>query len=118
MPNAGRQIWEITIPRDVELTPLKNRNEQEQNKNVEKGTKRIIENQRKMNEKKERWMKGYWKMVLHKKDPWSDHPKTQIDPTYPFFRNPEPRPTLRAVKVHFDWIWILRLKRFFLREFS
>ena len=40
MPNAGRQIWEITIPRDVELTPLKNRNEQEQNKNVEKGTKR------------------------------------------------------------------------------
>ena len=23
-------------------------------------------------------------------------------PLYPFFRNPEPRPTLRAVKVHFD----------------
>ena len=38
--------------------------------------------------------------------------------TYPFFRNPEPRPTLCAVKVHFDWTWILRLKRFFLREFS
>ena len=36
MPNAGRQIWEIRVPRDVELTPLENRNEQEQNKSVEK----------------------------------------------------------------------------------
>ena len=42
---------------------------------------------------------------------------TLFEPTYPFFRNPEPRPTLRAVKVHFDWTWILRLKRFFLGEF-
>ena len=37
-----------------------------------------------------------------KNDPWSNYPKTQFEPTYPFFRNPEPRPTLRAVKVHFD----------------
>ena len=29
-------------------------------------------------------------------DPWSDHPETQFGPTYPFFRNPEPRPTLRT----------------------
>ena len=29
-------------------------------------------------------------------DPWSDHPETQFVPTYPFFRNPEPRPTLRT----------------------
>ena len=42
------------------------------------------------------------KMVPHKKDPWSDHPETQFEPFYPFFRNLEPRPTLRAVKVHFD----------------
>ena len=43
-------------------------------------------------------------MILHemKNDPWSDHPETQFGPTYPFFRNLEPRPTLRAVKVHFD----------------
>ena len=41
-------------------------------------------------------------MVPHKKDPWSDHLETQIWPTYPFFRNPEPKPTLRAIKVHFD----------------
>ena len=37
-----------------------------------------------------------------KNDPWSNYPKTQFRPTYPFFRNPEPKPTLRAVKVHFD----------------
>ena len=53
-----------------------------------------------------------------KNDLWSNYPETQFGPTYPFFWNPEPRPTLRAVKVHFDWTWILRLKRFFLREFS
>ena len=41
-------------------------------------------------------------MVPHKKDPWSDHPETQFGSTYPFFWNPEPRPTLRAVKIHFD----------------
>ena len=35
-------------------------------------------------------------------DPWSDHPETQFGPTYPFFRNPEPKPTLCAIKVYFD----------------
>ena len=30
----------LKVPRDVELTPLKNKNEQEQNKENEKGTKR------------------------------------------------------------------------------
>ena len=34
---------ENRVPRDVKLTPLENRNEQEQNKNTEKGTKRIGE---------------------------------------------------------------------------
>ena len=48
MPDAGRQIWKIRIPRDVELTSLENRNEQEQNKNVEKRTK-------KNGESKEKW---------------------------------------------------------------
>ena len=28
------------VPKDVELTPLKNKNEQKQNKNVGKGTKK------------------------------------------------------------------------------
>ena len=37
-----------------------------------------------------------------KNDPQSNDPETQFGPTYPFFRNLEPRPTLRAVKVHFD----------------
>ena len=62
MPNAGRQIWEVRVPRDVELTPMENRNEQEQNKNVEKKEPRKIESQRKMNEKKERWIEGSSKL--------------------------------------------------------
>ena len=37
-----------------------------------------------------------------KNDLWSNHPETQFRSSYPFFRNPEPRPTLRVVKVHFD----------------
>ena len=37
-----------------------------------------------------------------KNDPWSNYPKTQFGPTYLFFRNPKPKPTLRAIKVHFD----------------
>ena len=64
MPDVGRQIWKIRVPKDVELTPLEDKNEQEQTENTEKGTKRKIENQRKMNEK-ERWMKRQWKMILH-----------------------------------------------------
>ena len=45
---------ENRVPKDVELTPLEDKNEQKQTKNAEKGTKRKIENQRKMNEKKEK----------------------------------------------------------------
>ena len=40
MSDSGRQIWKIRVSRDVELTPLENRNEQEKNKDNEKGTKR------------------------------------------------------------------------------
>ena len=36
MLDVGRQIWEIRVPRDVELTLFKNRNEQEQNKDNKK----------------------------------------------------------------------------------
>ena len=54
---------------------------------------------------------------IDKNDPWSNHPETQFGSTYPFFQNPEPRPTLCAVKVHFDWMWILGLKSFFLEKF-
>ena len=41
MPDAGRQIREVRVPRNVELTPLKNRSEQEKRKLKE------LENQRK-----------------------------------------------------------------------
>ena len=39
-------------------------------------------------------------MILRvmKNDHWSDHPKTQFGPIYPFFRNNEPWPTLRTWK--------------------
>ena len=41
MPDVGRQMWENRVSKDIELTPQKNRSEQEQKKNVEKkGTKR------------------------------------------------------------------------------
>ena len=35
-------------------------------------------------------------LLRDKNDPWSNHPETQFGPTSPFFRNPEPRPTLRT----------------------
>ena len=43
MPDAGRQIREVRVPRNVELTPLKNRSEQEKKK-----TKRIGESKKMM----------------------------------------------------------------------
>ena len=51
-------------------------------------------------------------------DPWSDHPKTQFRPTYPFFRNPNPG--LHYVPKKSIWIehGYIRLKRFFLGKFS
>ena len=48
MPDAGRQMWEIRIPKGVEFHSMENR-KMSKNKNIEKGTKRKIENQRKMN---------------------------------------------------------------------
>ena len=45
MPDAGRQIREVRVPRDVKLTPLKNRNEH-------KKKLKELENQRKRYEKK------------------------------------------------------------------
>ena len=64
MLNAGRQIWEVRVLRDVELTLVENRNEQEQNRNNEKRTKKNGE-LKKRDEKNERWMKGQWKMIFH-----------------------------------------------------
>ena len=50
MSNAGRQIWEITVPRDVELTPLKNKMSKNKTKTLKKEL-RELENQRKNDEK-------------------------------------------------------------------
>ena len=36
MPDARKQIWKIRVSRDVELTSLENKNEQEQNKDGKK----------------------------------------------------------------------------------
>ena len=38
MPDAGRQMWENRVSKDIELTPQKNRSEQK--KMLKKGTKR------------------------------------------------------------------------------
>ena len=64
MPNAERQIWGVRVLRDVELTLVENTNEQKQNRNVEKKEPRKIESQRKMNEKKERWIEGSSKLFF------------------------------------------------------
>ena len=50
MPDAGRQIWEIRIPRDVELTLLKNKMSKNKTKTLKKEL-RELENQRKRYEK-------------------------------------------------------------------
>ena len=64
MPNVGRQIWEVRVPRNVELTPLENRNEQEQNKIVEKkGAKKNRES--KKNEWKREMNEKTMKMIIH-----------------------------------------------------
>ena len=64
------------VSKDIELIPLKNRNEQKQNKNTEKGTKRSGESKEKCKEKKMK--RRIKKMILHvmkKNDLWSDHPE-------------------------------------------
>ena len=63
MHDAGRQIWEIRVPRDVELIPLKNKMSKNKTKTLKKEL-RELENQRK-NDEKERWMKRQWKMIFH-----------------------------------------------------
>ena len=69
------------------------------NENEMKRKNRLIWNEEKQGRKTK------VELVPHaeKNDPWSDHPETQFGPTYSFFWNLKPKPTLRAVKVHFDW---------------
>ena len=97
MPDAGRQIWEIRVPRDVELTPLENRNKQEQNKNAEKEP-REMKKWKKRDEWKdnEKWSFMKWSLVW---SPWNtvwaylsflSEPRTQAYITYlksPFWLN-------------------------------
>ena len=94
MPDVGRQIWEIRVPKDVELSPLKNKMSKNKTKTLKKEL-RELENKKNDDEKwetNERTMKN----DLSWNDPWSNHPETQFGPTYPFFWNHEPRPTLRT----------------------
>ena len=108
MPDAGRQMWKNGVPKMLSSHHWKT----EMSKNK---TKLLKKEPRKMeNQRKKEMNEGTTKKILHMtiNDPWSDHPETQFGPTYPFFRNPEPRPTLRTWKVHFDWTWILGLKSF------
>ena len=90
MPDAGRQIWEIRVLRDVELTPLENRNKQEKNKDNEKGTKRNEKIKKMRDERKdnEKWSFIKWSVVW---SPWNtiwvylsflSKPRTQAHITY------------------------------------
>ena len=123
MPDTGRQMWEKNkVSKVVKLTLSRNMSKQKQNENAGKGTQKKFGKKPRgkigWNEKKH-GKKTKVELVPHtmKNDLWSNYPETQFGTTYPFFRNLEPRPTLRAVKVHFDRTWILRLKRFFFRNF-
>ena len=128
MPDTGRRIWgKNRVPKVVKFTPSRNMSKQKQSENTRKGTQKKCR-RKKWIEKKPKGKKTGWneneekqgrktkvELVPHvmKNDPWSNYPEIQFGPTYPFFRNPEPRPTLRTVKIYFDWTWILILKRFF-----
>ena len=82
--------------KDVELTPLENRNEQEQNKIVEKGTKKNGESKKNDEKKRDERKDNEKRSFNDKNNSWSDHPETQFGPIYPFFRNHEPWPILRT----------------------
>ena len=103
------------VPKVVKLTPSRNMSKQKQSENTGKGTQKKMQkkNELKRNPKekmglneneKKQGRKTKVELVPHamKNDHWSNYPKTQFGPTYPFFRNLEPEPTLRAVKVYFD----------------
>ena len=125
MPDVGRQIWEKMEFQKLLSSPLReiwvSKSKAKMLKKEPKKCRRkmIWKKKTGWNENEEKQgKKTKAELVPHKNDPWFNYLETQFGPTYLFFRNPEPKPTLRAVKVHFDWTWILRLKRFFLRKFS
>ena len=94
MLDAGRQIWEIRVPKDVKLSPLKNKMSKNKTKMIKKKGNQEKWKMEKMRRKRDEWKDN--KNDLSWNDPWCDHLETQFGPTYPFFRNPEPRPTLRT----------------------
>ena len=122
------KYWKNGVPQAIKLIHSRKMSKQKQSENAGKKKnvkekwieKKPKEKRVEMKDEEKQGRKTKAELVPHtmKNDPCSDHPETQFGPTYPFFRNPEPRPILRTVKVHFDWTWILRLKRFFLKEFS
>ena len=67
MPDAGRQIWEIRVPRDVELTPLKNKMSKNETKTLKKEL-RELEKSKKNDEKRE-MNKKTMKNDLSRNDP-------------------------------------------------
>ena len=61
MPDAERQIWEIRVPKDVELSPLKNKMSKNKTKTLKKELRELGN---KKWWKKERWIKRQWKMIF------------------------------------------------------
>ena len=114
MPDAGWQIWEIRVPKDVELSPLKNKMSKNKTKMLKRGTKKNGESKMMEKRKRDKW-KDNEKCSLMK---WSLVKITlkhnlgvfifsfeTINPAY-----------ITYLKVHFDWTWILGLKSFFLEK--
>ena len=101
----------LKVPRDVKLTPLKNKMSKNKTKIMKKEPREM--KKWKEWEMNERTMKN----DLSRNDPWSDHPETQFGPIYPFFRNHKPWPTLHTWKSiliergYLDW------RVFFLEKF-
>ena len=95
MPDAGRQMWRKWSSKRCWAHPTEKIKWARTKQKRWKKELRELENQRKNDEKWETNEKTM-KNDLSWNDPWSDHPETQFGPTYPFFRNPEPRPTLRT----------------------
>ena len=114
MLDTERKIWEIRVPKDVELSPLKNK----MSKNKTKTLKKEL---RELENKKKWWKREMNKMTmkndLSKNDPWLKLPWNTVWAYLSFLSEPRTQAYITYLKVHFNQTWILGLKRVFLEKF-
>ena len=90
MPDIGRQIGKLEFQEMLSSPPQKNKMSKNKTKMLKKGTKRNGESKKKWWKKEKEMNEGTTKndpSCIDKNNLWSDHPKTQFEPIYPFFRN-------------------------------